>query len=225
MCLIGIVFLLTRIFPNLQAMKVLPGCFYLLALISAGITSNGQCPSNKRQLEITGSFGLVSGSQVSSGLHESEKTITYNSGASFVTARYFLYNRLALGVSGGMAGEHGQYADPRHPTVISRTYTMSITTVAVEVYYIYLFKKYFEAYTLFGAGPGFTTTTTITNPNLITAASTTTQSTSGMRAQYTPIGIRVGGRVGAFAELGLGYKGIFNGGLSFKLGPSSWWKE
>lgn len=35
--------------------------------------------------------------------------------------------------------------------------------------------------------------------------------------QVTPIGVRVGRQVAGFFELGFGYKGIFNGGLSFRF--------
>ena len=40
---------------------------------------------------------------------------------------------------------------------------------------------------------------------------------SEITIQICPIGISFGGKLRGFAELGFGYKGIFNGGLSLKL--------
>lgn len=39
----------------------------------------------------------------------------------------------------------------------------------------------------------------------------------GYTFQVSPVGLRLGNRVGAFMELGYGYKGVFIGGLSVKL--------
>ena len=32
---------------------------------------------------------------------------------------------------------------------------------------------------------------------------------------YSPFGLRFGGNVGGFIEVGIGYKGVFNGGVSY----------
>ena len=39
----------------------------------------------------------------------------------------------------------------------------------------------------------------------------------GTTFQATPVGLRMGNKVAVFMELGYGYKGIFNGGLSLRL--------
>ena len=196
-----------------------------MVTLAAGFACGAQCPSDKRQLEVTASYGIISGSQLTNGLSENHQTLTYNSGAAFITARYFLYNRLAVGMAGGEAAENGQFSNPYNPSTITSTYKQTVTTIAAELYYVYLFRKYLELYTFFGIGPGFASTTTITNPTSVNAGNTTVQAHDALRAQYTPIGIRAGGRLGLFGELGLGYKGVLNAGISFKFGPSCWWKE
>lgn len=45
-----------------------------------------------------------------------------------------------------------------------------------------------------------------------------TNNRSKWTAQFCPIGVRVGGQLALFAELGFGYKGFFNGGLTIKFG-------
>lgn len=39
----------------------------------------------------------------------------------------------------------------------------------------------------------------------------------GTTFQATPVGLRMGNKVGVFMELGYGYKGVFNGGLSIRF--------
>ena len=204
------------------------GVFLVVFLLMA-VPGRGQCPSNKGQIDVAVSYGLLSVDQVAQKVTDDNnpgsKNITYNSGAPFVTVRYFLYNRLAIGFSCGTNSERWQYIDVYIPSTIISQSKQSATTVAFELYYIYVFRKYFEAYTLAGFGPSFTSTETVTNATTATSATTVNTTTAGVKVQYTPIGIRVGGKLGAFGELGIGYKGVFNFGVSYKFGPASWWKE
>ncbi len=189
---------------------------------------HGQCPSNRSQFEITASYGLIRGSQFTDNLSSSGtsggKTITSASGNAFLSGRYFLFNRLALGFSGGTATEKGHYTDRTDPSIISSTYSTTYTTVAMELYYIYYFRKYLEVYTLAGFGPTFTSVNTITDhtPN---PSTTVTTRQDKVTAQYTPAGIRIGGRLAGFIELGIGYKGLINGGISYKFGSPCWWRQ
>ena len=93
----------------------------------------------------------------------------------------------------------------------------------MELYYIYYFRKRLEIYTLAGFGPAFISTD-YTYPNGNPSAANTSPKEDHIRAQYTPIGVRYGGRLGGFVELGLGYKGVINGGISYKFGSPCWWK-
>jgi hypothetical protein len=197
-------------------MKGLLTCFTVMLLLVYAVTASAQqCPSNKYQWDFSGSYGLMAAGKAEG------KEITNTPAAAFFSIKYFIYNRLAVGACGGISTEKSKQADPYNAS-IANIYSVDGRTVAVELYYIYLFRKYLEVFTFAGAGPGFKSST-ITN---ITGSfsSTVTTNSDGLRAQYTPIAIRVGGRIGGYAELGYGYKGILNLGLSVKLGPSSWWK-
>jgi outer membrane protein W len=204
----------------------------LILLIACSFASKGQCPSDKRQFDIIINQGFITGDQLADQVKANDnasagsggKSETYNSGATFITVRYFLYNRLAFGFAGGINNVRGQYTDSYHPSLIISTYKQSNTTIAAEFYYIYFFRKYLEVYTFLGVGPSFTTTTTAVDATLFAPATTVIENRDELKLQYTPIGIRLGGRIGGFAELGIGYKGIFNAGISVKLGPSCWWK-
>jgi len=208
------------------SMKLLCSCLCLFILLFHPIDGSGQCPSNKYQWDLSVSYGLISTSQFAANNNtDGDKMIASSSGASFFTVRYFLFNRLAICASGGVSGEKGRYNDPYNPSFITSGYQLNTTTIAVELYYIYFFRKYLEVYTFAGAGPSFTTTETNINATTSIPASANTVSADIFKAQYTPIGIRLGGRLGGYAEVGYGYKGIFNFGISCKLGPACWWKN
>ncbi len=203
----------------------------LLLFAFAGIDSAyGQCPSNKRQLDISVSYGVISTDQVfgvpndDGATVSGQKTLTSTPGSPFINVRYFFFNRLAFGVTCGFLSESGKYTDPYNPLNIPGTYTKHTTVAAFEVYYIYMFRKYLELYTLAGTGPSFSNMNIDVNQQG-GSSSTNVQTLNKMKVQYTPIGIRYGGKLGAYAELGIGYKGVFNAGISYKLGPGSWWKE
>jgi hypothetical protein len=121
----------------------------------------------------------------------------------------------------GLSSEQGNLIDPNTATK-AFSYNVNTQTVAVELYYVYYFRKYLEVYTFAGAGPEFSSTATkATTLN----GETTNLKNDKFKAQYTPLGLRLGGRFGVYAEVGYGYKGLVNTGVSFKLGPASWWKN
>lgn len=192
----------------------------LLLLLSRFTTMAQVCPSNRGQVEVAVSYGSVSPRQIQADPYS---TITATTGATGVSVRYFRYSVLAFGLSGCILTEKGQTEDVFNKPAIKSTYTQRIVTIALEIYYVYGFRKYFEAYTFLGAGPAFAEITTDINAKGSAKAYTTQQSTNSIKMQYTPIGVRVGGRIGGFAELGFGYKGLINLGITYKLGGPCWW--
>ncbi len=204
---------------------------FLLLAVAATNSAYGQCPSNKRQLDISVSYGVISTDQVFGVANDDgatvsgQKTLTNTPGSPFITARYFFFNRLAFGLACGVLSESGKYVDTYNPLNTPGTYSKHTTVAAFEVYYIYMFRKNMELYTLAGIGPSFSNTNIDVNQQGGSSSSTNAQTLNVMKVQYTPIGIRYGGKLGAYAEVGIGYKGVFNAGVSYKLGPGSWWKE
>jgi hypothetical protein len=212
-------------------MKNLVGILSIITLCSITSICRGQCPSDKGQFEISTTAGFVTPDEVTANFaagdnlaNGSIKSVTGTTGSTFVTIKYFPYNRLAFAISGGMNNENGLYSDPYNPTNITSTYKQTITTVAGEVYYIYSFRKYFEAYTLLGFGPAFTSVSTVTNPTASTQETTIVTKHDGLTMQYSPLCVRIGGRIGVLCEFGIGYKGVVNLGLSYKFGQPCWWR-
>lgn len=207
--------------PNFHTMKT---SLLLVTLLMVTAFCRAQCPSNKGQWEFTAGYGVVPSNEVSGSSDNKSSVLTAHGGVLYASGRYFLYNRMALGLYYGMNTEKGENRDAFTNTTVTATYTRQFTTFAIELYYIYFFRKRLEAYTLLGVGPGFASTTTTTVATSLEPAVSKTESHDAFRAQYSPIGIRVGGRLGLFAEFGYGYKGMVSGGISFKFGRPCWWK-
>lgn len=90
--------------------------------------------------------------------------------------------------------------------------TTNYHTIAAEVQYNYITKPYFRLYSVLGAG--ITSYTEKYEPN----AGSTEKNTAGhFNFQLSPVGVKVGNRIGAMAELGFGYKGLFNAGLFVRI--------
>ena len=214
----------TFFFINLHLM-FRPALILLIAFIFSTLTCTAQCPSDKYQWDLSVSYGYMNtGISYTDASQNGNKTIARYPQPAFFTVRYFLYNRLAIGVATGVASEQGKYFDPNNLATQAGTYSASSTTVAIELYYVYHFWKYVEVYTFAGAGPSFANMTSSYSSHGFGFPSETTSNTI-LKGQYTPLGIRFGGRLGAYAEVGYGYKGIVNAGISFKLGPTCWWKD
>ena len=199
----------------------------LVLLLTASLRSSAQCPSYRYQPEFMGSYGVITGDQLISSLQQptnkdgrTRSETTSSSGAIFLTAGYYLYSYLSVGMSAGYIGEQGQNKQGYgFQSVTTSSYSKKIVTIAFEINYLYRITKYMDTYTFLGVGPGFTTLeTTPANSQISVAAEAQTTRSDAFRFHYSPIGIRIGGRVGAFAELGFGYKGLLSGGLSVRLG-------
>lgn len=199
-------------------------CLLFTLLWSA--RAKGQCPSYKYQPEFIASYGVLTGSEFSGGNKTAAnngrqtKSETANTGANFFTARYFLYSCLSMGVAVGYINQQGNNNERLgFDYVTTSTYERKAVTVAVELNYIYRIRKYVDVYTFAGFGPTFKTATTNYVYSAISAeAPSKTVRSSDFSFHYCPVGVRIGGRIGGFAELGFGYKGLLSGGLSLRLG-------
>ncbi len=204
-------------------MKLAGPYIFLFVLLLTG-HALGQCPSNKGQIELAANYGIIAG-QHFFATTESNKVREQYTGPAFGTIRYFFYNRAALGLSAGVYNEKGHYTDIFDRSKTASTYKEQMVTVGVELYYVFIFRKYLEVYTIAGIGAGFTENQVVAVTGPTSAASTSVSRKDGISFQYSPACVRVGGRIGCFFELGIGYKGLITGGLSYKLGSGCWWRE
>lgn len=91
------------------------------------------------------------------------------------------------------------------------------TTVAAEYLYNYVNLKYFRCYTYVGAGCSFVTKIITSYSHYPQLTEATVGHVAAFNMQYAPVGISAGGQLAAFFEIGFGYKGLLNCGLSYRL--------
>ncbi len=91
----------------------------------------------------------------------------------------------------------------------------SFITVAFEGQYRYQNLKKVQIYS--GIGIGYTIGNEILTPPPDSGSETSTGSIIAFAWQINAIGMRFGNNIGGFIELGYGYKGIINAGLSIQL--------
>ena len=177
-----------------------------------------QAQTSRGQSEFTVSYGRASVQQwlhAGSGGGSSYTSSFDQTGNIFATYRYYLGKNNAIGLTAGIQHFSTLLHDPYYNTT-SPTY-YKFTTIAAEFLHNYTNHPHFRAYTYIGTGcslytqqfTGFTSSTPSWEKSV--------QNYQSFTGQYVPIGISAGGKLAAFLELGIGYKGVVNGGVSFRI--------
>ncbi len=149
------------------------------------------------------------------------------SGAAFVTAHYYLANRLAVGVSLGLDNQRGRlsYGGPHSGNSgiygDAGYYRRECYTAAVEAAYTYERWPDGAVYCLVGAGASFTHCEYGIYPtaqlNFYNRYKPVSRSVTYLVPQVTPIAFRAGRRLAVIAEIGYGYKGLVCLGASYRV--------
>lgn len=124
-----------------------------------------------------------------------------------ISYRYRLKPKFSLGVT---TGYRSRTYDKKHDRSGTYGYKTKSAVMAFECVFHHYHKPNIAVYSLAGLGSYFTQDQSIIYPDQ-------TYSDAAMTFQATPLGIRFGKTVGVFAELGYGYKGILNFGISGKF--------
>ena len=135
----------------------------------------------------------------------------------FLTYRHYVTNGFALGFTAGFQDIYGSgMYDNGSGQPMPFTYAQLNTTFAAEMTWLYASRRDFMAYGSFGAGITHWLENGQDQDN-----TKYTEEGDKFGFQFSPLCFRIGRSVGAFAEFGVGYKGLFNGGLSYQPG----WKK
>ena len=148
-------------------------------------------------------------------------------GAAFITYRRSITHKLSLGFTAGLDNESGDlsYGNPeQNATGLEGTtghYIVRSYTLATEALFAYIKKGRFMFYGYGGAGATIfkdNYTLYYGNGTPVTLPSNPyTYSHTYFNMQVSPIGIRFGGNIAGFVEMGFGYKGLISGGLSARF--------
>ena len=124
--------------------------------------------------------------------------------------KYFLSRTIGIGIGGSIQSLGGNnIVTGSEP---SYNFTAMNTTVAADMTIIYLSQKYVQLYGSVAVGVSHYTETDVYANN-----TSQTIEKNVAAVQVSPLGLRVGGALGLFAELGYGYRGIISGGLSIHI--------
>ncbi len=135
-------------------------------------------------------------------------------GAIYFTYRYNLLQSMSLGLTSGLDLSDG-FIDDYEGRMIGTTKKVNLT-IAAECKYKYLDRKIITLYGYIGIGYSILLArnyfTTI-DPGLPFGD----KIQNHFNMHITPIGMRLGKKFGGFLEIGLGYKGLLNAGVSLTL--------
>ncbi len=135
-------------------------------------------------------------------------------GAAYFTYRFNLLKKMSLGITCGVDFSNADIVDNRN-AYFGNTRKTYLTS-ALECKYKYADKKIVSFYGFLGIGYSwlFTKDNYIMDPQGMKFVKMIKNHLDG---QITPIGIRIGKTFGGFIELGIGYKGFLNAGLSLNI--------
>ncbi|MFS4467500.1 hypothetical protein [Maribacter sp. 2210JD10-5] len=190
---------------------------FAIAIISAG---NAQ---EKGTSELSLGYGRLTNNEVGNTLGDmlttifTAGTVTYidteYAGAIHARYKYAIASNLLLGISG--AYEKAEDKEKVGKNIVAERKS-KIYTIAIESDYSWTNSNCWRLYS--GVGLGYNMVDTKSSP---TATSTDTkiseEKTHGLGYHINAIGIRAGGVIGVFAEVGYGYRGIVNAGLSIQF--------
>ncbi len=139
---------------------------------------------------------------------------TDSGGALYISYKLSVSKRVRLGallIREKVESEEIQRPENR----ISEQITVKATTFAIEFDYRYVVKETLQLYSGIGIGYTFGDEEFIQNPG--SGQIIENGNVNHFNCQFNFFGIRYGKSFGVFAELGYGYKGVLNGGVSFQF--------
>ncbi len=173
--------------------------------------------TQKGMFEFAAGFGLISAYQINVALGGDRQPVLIDRAYPILGAsgKYFFSKRLALGLDINVqhitGASNGDWVIRTNGTAFS--YKMTNVNIAPEITFLYVNKRYFRFYTFAGVAYVHSFTTYYNN-----GANHYIVYPNNVSFQYTPIGIRVGGDFAFYVEMGIGYKGLLNGGFAYTIG-------
>lgn len=136
----------------------------------------------------------------------SHRQVRVDNVSVFGSYKYFVSEKIAVGATVG----YNSRAKPfNYENWNRRNEGIKVLTIAGEGSFYYLKRRNVGLYALGGMGCFIVTSGNYNNYS--------NYNNFGLTLQLTPLGIRFGRKLGGFAEIGYGYKGLVNMGISLKL--------
>lgn len=152
--------------------------------------------------EIVNIFSDAVATGLTAGSYKSDNA-TY-SGAFHLGYKYSTSERIAIG---GTFVYENSSSDAYFNNELSGRFKNNYYTLAAEMDYNYVKKKFFSLYGVLGAGA------TLYGQKYTADGKNYSDNMIGFNYQFSPLCIKLGHKIGGFAELGFGYKGILCVGI------------
>ena len=216
----------------------------LLSIITLALSLGRASGQDKGKIEFSLGSGVWSSSELFDGytpgflLSPSFKTyiIKQYSGAFYATAKYFVSKRVSLGIAFAYENESGTWQRNENvhggaygwEAIPMGSFKRQAFTFAPELYVTYAQKGIARLYWNAGVGITYRNEVDRYSGNYYAPHYTNGVNSLGKNLQmnnnkmhlnlyYSPIGISAGKALRWFAEIGIGYKGILNTGVSYKI--------
>ena len=156
-------------------------------------------------------------------------------GAVCIAYKYLVSRHASVGITATIEQQHGDWLDNEIPggnvfdlqTTVKGAFIRTCYTMAAEFSSDYVHRDLYRFYTVAGLGfteeietdqydPGFYNKGYNNGVNVYGPMRTQNNHTH-INACYSPLGMSIGKKLSYFLELGFGYKGIVNTGLSYKF--------
>ena len=169
-----------------------------------------------QKIEIYGSYGLASAQEIIDGLSDmgtslfsggtASSNTSHRYGPIAVGLNHYFTPRLSVGILYSNTSSRSVVSGGNSSDFYKNTYNV----IMARTDYRYI-NKSVQLYSGISLGSSFATTKPENGTN------TKTASTTDFAYQINALGIRVGRKIGVFTELGFGYNGIINAGVSAKF--------
>jgi len=158
----------------------------------------------------------ILGEVITLGTQYQTDKVTY--GPVSFTGQYALTNRLKVGMALSFERESSElWTQSFNKNNQSKLGDINIDNYGVMASgsFVYVRRKYFELHSELALGVGFRRE--CFDKQSGSSLSNESSTSSRFAYQITPIGVRLGGKLAGFAEVGFGYKGFVLAGISYRL--------
>ena len=195
----------------------------LFCLVFVGMFHNISAQEMQKN-EVYAGLGLLNDNQMIAMLADVVGTIftggylvqpgTYRAYTPFIGFRYGFTNRFSLGGIFAFDVNSVKVFNGDSPDKQMREINRYYMTYAIEPKFNYIAKPAFQLYGYLGFGA---TVVTFGKAIFDNGSEAEISRVPYFNMHVTPLGVRFGKEFGGFVEFGYGYKGILNGGLSYRF--------
>ncbi|MCW3123033.1 MAG: hypothetical protein JWQ38_2525 [Flavipsychrobacter sp.] len=178
------------------------------------------------------SYGILTGDHLLVGYHVGRTSAPDfenkgTPGALCLGYKYRVNNKIYIGLTAAMEQQHGDWLNSRTSRNIIGAFVRSSFTIAADFTCNYTSHDLYRIYMVAGVGVTYgQSTRQYSDAYYITGYYDGVNQYGPMRIQeqgqhangyFCPLGLSVGRRLSYFAEVGFGYKGVLNTGLTYSI--------